>query len=148
MKKTLDYYLKRTTHDSSLSKCMYGIALYKVGNEKLALEYFKSVSELDLYDKKKHTVHGLHAANLGGSYLMLAYGLFGIRMKKHYRYILLNKKGIQRAQMRLCYQGSLIDLEIKDGFIYIESEKDITIKLMDEHVKLDSQQKVYRRFLN
>lgn len=145
--KTLAYYLKRTTHDSSLSKCIYGIALYKVGQDALAKTYFKAVAELDLFDMKKHTAHGLHAANLGGSYLMLAYGLFGIRMNEVLVINPAKQTSISRASMRLNYLGSMVHLQLEDGKIYIESNQKITINLMGETVIIDSKCQVYRQFL-
>ncbi|MFP4178407.1 MAG: glycoside hydrolase family 65 protein, partial [Acholeplasmataceae bacterium] len=66
---SFDYYLKRTTHDSSLSKGIYGIAAYAVGKSKLGYEFFRETCFLDFHNRKKHTQHGLHVANMGATYL-------------------------------------------------------------------------------
>ena len=72
------YYLNMTSHDSSLSKCMYGIGAFQLGEEKIAETFFKDTLYLDIEDHKSHTKNGLHMANIGGSYLMVLKGIFGV----------------------------------------------------------------------
>lgn len=125
---TFDYYLKRTTHDSSLSKCIYGIAAYHLGKDELAYQYFNEVALLDLHDYRKHTQHGLHAANLGGSYLMLIYGLFGIRMGEILSINPSKQHQIKNIEAGITYQGTNIQMKLEDDILHLVT--DASIKLM------------------
>ena len=77
-----DYYRKRTTHDSSLSPCVYSIMASRVGRTDEAYSYFMSTIKLDLEDLNKNTKDGLHIANAGGAYMALVYGFAGLRIKQ------------------------------------------------------------------
>ncbi|MBU1094162.1 MAG: hypothetical protein KKH01_06850 [Firmicutes bacterium] len=137
---TFEYYLKRTTHDSSLSKCIYGIAAYHLGQDELAYQYFKKVALLDLENYQRHTQHGLHAANLGGSYLMLAYGLFGIRMDEVLTINPASQSQIKQAEISINYQGSKIHLSLKNQVLHLVTDLPIKLKVYGEMITVD---KVY-----
>lgn len=134
---TYDYYLRRTTHDSSLSKCIYGIAAYRLGDDQRAYQYFKDVALLDLNNLKKHTQHGLHAANLGGSYLMLMYGLFGIRIDDVLILDPCDQKQIKKAEVQFVYQGSSIHLKLEDQTISLSTDVPIKLKVYGHMVTVD-----------
>ncbi len=126
---TNDYYLQRTTHDSSLSKGIYGIAAYKLGRHQLAFEYFKEVSELDLIDQRKHTRYGLHLANLGGSYLMLIYGVLGLRMNSILTINPVEQEELPYYKLNFTYQGAKLVVEHIDKIITISTDKPIKLKV-------------------
>lgn len=77
-KRTFDYYEAITTHDSSLSKCIFGIMAEKLGDSEKAKEYFLETLSTDMDDMHKNTRDGLHTANMGGSYLMVVRGFAGL----------------------------------------------------------------------
>lgn len=126
---TFNYYLKRTTHDSSLSKCFYGIAAYHLGKSELAYTYFKEIAALDFNDHKNHTQHGLHVANLGGSYLMLVYGLFGVRIGKYLSINPAKQKQIEFAEIKITYQGSNIKFKLEKGVLSLNSDSPLKLKV-------------------
>ncbi|MCD4827297.1 MAG: hypothetical protein K8Q99_05925 [Acholeplasmataceae bacterium] len=128
-RKTFDYYLKRTTHDSSLSKCVYGIAAYKLGRSFQGYQYFHEVTEFDLFDKKKHTKHGLHLANLGGSYMMLIYGLLGLRMEEVLSISPVDQTDIKHYKVHLSYQGSKLVIDYEDNQVTISTDNPIKLRV-------------------
>jgi len=136
-KNTLIYYLKRTTHDSSLSKCMYGIALYRIGAHELAYEYFKSVATLDLLDQKKYTTYGLHAANLGGSYLMMVYGLFGIRVKDMLTMNPVYQSEIKHAEFKMTYQDHHLHFQLEEDQIHLSTDRPIELLVYGQKISVD-----------
>ncbi|MCB5953006.1 glycoside hydrolase family 65 protein [Enterococcus sp. BWT-B8] len=73
-----DFYEPLTTHDSSLSKAVYGVAASKLGRKELAYQFFKEAAIMDLEDHQGNASHGIHAANMGGSWLGLIYGFAGL----------------------------------------------------------------------
>lgn len=134
---TFDYYLKRTTHDSSLSKGIYGIAAYKLGRHQLAYEYFKEVSELDLIDQRKHTRYGLHLANLGGSYLMLIYGVLGLRMNSILTINPVEQDELPHYKLNFTYQGAKMVVEHENKMITISTDKPIKLKVYGNIVDVE-----------
>jgi alpha,alpha-trehalose phosphorylase len=88
MKDSYEYYEKITTHDSSLSTCIYSIVASRLGLTKKAYNYFIQSALFDLEDHCGNTKHGIHTANMGGSYMALVYGFCGLRIKEdglHFR---------------------------------------------------------------
>ncbi len=78
-KKSYDYYDAVTTHDSSLSECIFATQAARLGDAHRAAEGFRRAVTLDLMDAHGNTKDGLHTASLGGSYLCLLLGYAGIR---------------------------------------------------------------------
>ena len=74
-----DFYEPLTTHDSSLSKTIYGVVASKLGRHEQAYHFFKESATMDLEDLQGNAAHGIHAANMGGSWLGLIYGFAGLR---------------------------------------------------------------------
>ena len=134
---TNDYYLKRTTHDSSLSKGIYGIAAYKLGRHQLAYEYFKEVSELDLFDQRKHTRYGLHLANLGGSYLMLIYGVLGLRMNSILAINPVDQEELPYYKLNFTYQGAKLVVEHTNKIITISTDNPIKLMVYGKLVNVE-----------
>ncbi len=136
---TFDYYLARTTHDSSLSKCIYGIAAYNLNLEELGLEFFKDSLNIDLTDATRHTRHGLHMANMGGTYLLLIYGLLGLRLEKQLRIAPAYQNHFKEISIGILYQGSKIKIHVKDHVVTVTSDKPIRIRLFDEDILVEGQ---------
>ena len=82
MKRSYDYYEKITTHDSSLSYCIYSIMAAKLGYHEKAYNYFIKTARLDLDNTHGNTKDGLHMANMGGTWLAIVYGFAGMRIKE------------------------------------------------------------------
>ncbi|MBN1499395.1 MAG: glycoside hydrolase family 65 protein [Spirochaetes bacterium] len=82
IKNSFNYYEKISSHDSSLSACIYSMMACKIGDFEKAYSYFLETARLDLDDTHGNTMHGLHMANLGGTYMTLAYGFAGLRIKQ------------------------------------------------------------------
>lgn len=73
------YYEGITTHDSSLSSCIYGIMAAKLGEKEKAWRLIENSLYLDLEDLHRNTKDGLHMANLAGSVMAILYGFMGYR---------------------------------------------------------------------
>lgn len=82
IKNAYHYYEKLTTHDSSLSSCIYGIMASKFGMNKKAYDYFIESINLDLEDTHRNKKDGLHMANIAGTALSVVAGFAGLRIKE------------------------------------------------------------------
>lgn len=82
IRNSFHYYEKITTHDSSLSGCIFSIVAAKLGMVDKAVEYFDDSTQLDLMDLHHNTKDGIHTANMGGNYMAIVYGFGGFRLKE------------------------------------------------------------------
>lgn len=82
MNNSFNYYEQITTHDSSLSTCIFSIMASKLGDKAKAYEYFRKTARLDLDNTHGNTKDGLHMANMGGTWLAIVYGFAGLRVKE------------------------------------------------------------------
>lgn len=76
------YYENITTHDSSLSTCIFSIMASKLKMHDKAYEYFGESAKIDLFNTHKNTKDGIHTANMGGNYMAIVYGFGGLRVKE------------------------------------------------------------------
>lgn len=79
-KRDFDYYEPLTTHDSSLSACIFGIMAAEVGYPEKAYDYFIETAVADLDNKKGNTKDGIHAANMAGAWQSITFGFAGMRV--------------------------------------------------------------------
>lgn len=75
-----EYYEKVTTHDSSLSSCIFSIMACDIGYYEKAYDYFKCTARMDLDDYQGNTKHGVHTANMAGSWMSIVNGFAGMRV--------------------------------------------------------------------
>lgn len=76
------YYEEITTHDSSLSFCIFSLMAARLGMIEKAFAYYELTAKLDLTDRHGNTDDGIHVANMGGNYLAIVYGFGGFRLKE------------------------------------------------------------------
>ncbi|MDR0718689.1 MAG: family 65 glycosyl hydrolase [Treponema sp.] len=126
------YYEGITTHDSSLSACIFSIVASKLKLYEKAYKYFGNSAMLDLYDLHNNTKDGIHTANMGGAWMAIVYGFAGLRIKED---------GISLAPwipqkweslcFRINYRGSRIQLKIEKSRVTIVllngAEKEIKV---------------------
>src|SRR5690606_2178076 len=65
IRNSFDYYEKVTTHDSSLSSCIFSMMAARLGEYDKAYDYFMQTARLDLDNTHGNTKDGLHMANMG-----------------------------------------------------------------------------------
>ena len=87
IRRSFVYYETVTTHDSSLSSCIFSIVAAKLGMVEKAYEYFGESAKLDLFNTHKNTKDGIHTANMGGTYMAVVYGFGGLRTKESGLYL-------------------------------------------------------------
>ncbi|WP_296946892.1 glycoside hydrolase family 65 protein [uncultured Massilia sp.] len=79
-RRDFDYYERVTTHDSSLSSCIFSIVASEVGYRDKAYAYFMETARLDLDNTHANTQTGVHTAAMAGTWLGVAYGFGGMRL--------------------------------------------------------------------
>ncbi|WP_423189036.1 glycoside hydrolase family 65 protein [Alkalibacterium sp. f15] len=81
-KRDYDYYEAVTTHDSSLSRSIFGVMASHLGDLDKAYGYFMDTALMDMTDLQSNTKDGVHAANMGGTWMSMVYGFGGMRLVK------------------------------------------------------------------
>ncbi|WP_026507308.1 glycoside hydrolase family 65 protein [Butyrivibrio sp. MC2013] len=149
-KKSFEYYEKITTHDSSLSRCVFAIAAARLGEKKKALSYFGDSVKMDLMNLQGNTGDGIHTANMGGSYMAIVYGFAGLTIRrdelsldpfvpdswKGYRFRF--KKGDSRIEV--CVLTDEVTVTLLDG-----PELSIKVWGEDHLLKADSPLKLHQK---
>jgi len=108
------YYEKVTTHDSSLSTCIFSIMASKLGLEDKAYDYFGDSAKLDLFNTHKNTKDGIHTANMGGNFMAIVYGFAGLRIKESGIYFApAIPKLWDEYRFQINYEDSQIKVEVK-----------------------------------
>ncbi|PAB60288.1 glycoside hydrolase family 65 protein [Anaeromicrobium sediminis] len=144
-KKNYDYYEKITTHDSSLSTCIFSIMASEIGYHEKAYDYFMKTARMDLDDHKGNTTHGVHAANMAGTWMSVVNGFGGLRVfGDNISFKPCLPKKWDEYDFKVIHKGRLIHVLInKNGTTYrlLEGE-DITIKHYDRHILLKAKGEV------
>lgn len=113
IRKSFEYYEKVTTHDSSLSTCIYSIVASKLGLSDKAYMYFGDSAKLDLFNLHHNTKDGIHTANMGGNYMAIVYGFGGLRLKEDGIYFAPSlPKQWKSYTFKINYEGSLIKVHV------------------------------------
>ncbi len=134
---SFDYYESITTHDSSLSKCVYSILAFKLKKYDLANDFFENVLETDLLNSQKNTSHGLHVANMGGSYIGFVYGIVGLRIKENYLVLNpLSTEKISSYELNVQYKGKNVNI-IAEKKLTITTKETVKLKVYGKEIKLN-----------
>lgn len=130
-----DYYEKLTTHDSSLSSCIFSIVANQIGDTEKAYRYFDESSKIDITNSHHNTQDGIHAANMGGTYLGVVFGFAGLRIREDHLALSpqLPKKWTN-CRFSIQYQGNLMTIEITKEAISLntESQKAVPVSVYGE----------------
>lgn len=138
-KRDFEYYEKITTHDSSLSRSIFGMMASEIGNHEKAYNYFMDTALMDINNLQKNTSDGIHAANMGGTWMSLVYGFAGMKIKndklsfepripKHWKNIKFN----------ILFRDNLVSVNIEEYKSYYKLIKgrNITILHDNKEIKL------------
>lgn len=114
IKRDYEYYEPRTTHDSSLSACIYSITACRIGLIEKAYQHFTGSLREDLDNGKKNTKDGLHIANMAGTGMCMINGFAGIR--QHDTTLIVNPRkpyGWNGYSFMIRFRKRLIRLEVR-----------------------------------
>jgi alpha,alpha-trehalose phosphorylase len=113
-KRNFEYYDPLTTGDSSLSSCVEAIIAAQIGEVDKAIQYGMAALLMDLADAGGNVKDGCHIASMGGTWMMLTYGLGGMRDDDGTLSFCPRRAPEDNAILRfpLTYRGQLLEVEI------------------------------------
>jgi alpha,alpha-trehalose phosphorylase len=116
MRNSYFYYEEVTTHDSSLSSCVFSIMASKLGLEEKAYNYFIETARMDIDNTHGNTKDGLHMANMGGTWMAIIFGFGGLRVKESGLHLApMLPKQWQDYTFPLQYQGRELRVEVSSA---------------------------------
>src|SRR5471032_2218373 len=115
-KRDFDYYEAVTTHDSSLSSCIYSIIASEIGYHEQAYDFFMETARLDLDNTHGNTHYGVHTAAMAGTWMGVAYGFAGMRVVKGaLRFAPTLPTQWQHYTFKIHFQGALLEVRVEPG---------------------------------
>jgi alpha,alpha-trehalose phosphorylase len=113
-KRNFEFYDPLTTGDSSLSSCVEAIIAAQVGDIGKAIRYGVAALLMDLADVGGNVKDGCHIASMGGTWMMLAYGLGGMRDEDGTLSFRPRRAPEDNAILRfpVTYRGQMLEVEI------------------------------------
>jgi alpha,alpha-trehalose phosphorylase len=113
-KRNFEFYDPLTTGDSSLSSCVEAIIAAQIGNTEKAIRYGMAALLMDLADVGGNVKDGCHIASMGGTWMMLIYGLGGMRDDDGMLSFWPHRAPGENAILRfpVTYRGQMLEVEI------------------------------------
>lgn len=142
-RRDFDFYEPLTTHDSSLSRCIFGIVASEIGYHDKAYAYFVDGVRTDLDDHHGNTRNGVHTAAMAGAWLGVVAGFAGLRMQRavpafapqlpvHWtRYAF--KLRVGAAQLQVCVDTRGTHYQLVDGDELALKHRGVPVMLTRNH---------------
>jgi alpha,alpha-trehalose phosphorylase len=113
-KRNFEFYDPLTTGDSSLSSCVEAIIAAQIGDMEKAIQYGMAALLMDLADVGGNVKDGCHIASMGGTWMMLSYGLGGMRDDDGMLSFWPRRAPEDNAILRfpVTYRGQMLEVEI------------------------------------
>ena len=123
--RSFEYYEKLTTHDSSLSNCIFSIMASRLGLREKAWQYFGDSIKSDLNNSHGNTGDGIHTANMGGSYMMIVNGFAGMNV---------SEAGLElRPFVPEAWRGYRFRISFRKSFLEVNVTKNgCTVRLLND----------------
>ncbi len=119
--KSFRYYEKITTHDSSLSTCVFSMQASRLGLYDEASSYFGDSAKLDLLNLHGNSTDGVHTANMGGSYMAFVFGFGGVKITEEGLSINPFLPGtVTGYSFKFGYLGRLLQLSVNEKEMVVE----------------------------
>ncbi|MBI5959481.1 MAG: glycoside hydrolase family 65 protein [Chloroflexi bacterium] len=118
-----NYYEAVTTHDSSLSRCIFSIAAAQLADPadpndpylNKALAFYRASATIDLDNHRNETRNGIHAANMGGSWMGIVFGFAQMRTHDGLSFCPLLPPGWTAYAFQVYYQERRVQVQIGPG---------------------------------
>lgn len=119
--KNYSYYVRRTSHGSTLSKVVHCYVAHILGRSKEAWKWFQEVLRSDIYDIQGGTTpEGIHTGVMGGSIYIVMRGFAGIELlDDRVRINPVLPKSWHSIKLSFCYRGIWVSLTVEKGNIRI-----------------------------
>lgn len=145
IKKDFDYYEKITTHDSSLSTCIFSIVANYVGYYEKSYDYFITTARTDIDDYHQNTKDGIHAANMAGTWLCIVMGFGGTKEYNNHLHFEPSLPELwEEYSFKVNFRGRRIKVIVKKDSVEYLLEKGEKLNIYHFNEKIELSKKVIR----
>jgi alpha,alpha-trehalose phosphorylase len=145
-KRNFAFYDPLTTGDSSLSSCIEAIIAAQTGDTEKAIRYGMAALLMDLADVGGNVKDGCHIASMGGTWMMLTYGLAGMRDDDGTLSFWPQRAPEDNAKLRfpVTYRGQMLEVEISANQVEYTLRKGerLVIRHETEQIELTPQRPI------
>lgn len=142
IEKSYHYYENITTHDSSLSPCVYGMMANRINAPDKAYEFLMKTVYLDLKNLHQNTKDGMHIANAGGTFMSIAFGFGGLRIKENGVHLKpVKPKEWTGYSFKFKIGEALIKVTVTDQIV-VEATEPVTLMIHDKTYTIDGRLEV------
>ena len=145
MERNYDYYIKRTSHGSTLSYVVHcAILKYLDSHQKIMWDWFQNALKSDIYDiQGGTTAEAIHCGVMAGTLDILFKSFAGINIFKDHLQIEPNLPSLwKRLSLNIVLRGTWIAIEVTQEYIRVHYIKKpvqkIRIRVGDEYYVLNS----------
>jgi alpha,alpha-trehalose phosphorylase len=150
-RRDFDYYEPLTTHDSSLSACIFSILASEVGYADKAYAYFMHTARMDLDNEHGNTQYGVHTAAMAGTWMGVVQGFAGLRLVEGQpRFAPRLPSQWTHYGFRLRLKGRRLQVQVRAGeaeYRLLDGES-LELRHHDEVLRLSARQPVQQRPLH
>jgi alpha,alpha-trehalose phosphorylase len=149
-RRAFDFYDPLTTADSSLSPCIQSILAFQVGELDKARGYGIAGLLMDMGDVGGNVESGCHIAAMGGSWMVIVYGIAGLRdYDGRLRFLPRMPPRLSHIAFSLTVHDNLIGIEInRDRAVYTLREgSGLSVWHEDEELPLSPEKPCQEREL-
>ncbi len=107
----LEFYTPLTTHDSTLSTCIYSIESSRMGKPEQAYRFFEETARMDIDNRHHNTEYGLHTACMAGAWMSIVMGFAGMEIKEDALHFAPHlPQGWDGYHYRILYKGHRMEM--------------------------------------
>ena len=148
-KRNFQFYDPLTTGDSSLSSCIESILALEIGEYEKAKRYARSAIHMDLADVGGNVRDGCHIAAMGGAWMILVYGLAGMRdcdnmLNFHPRQVQGSKISV-KFPLFFREQKFLVEIDNQSAKYSLLEGSSLALRHYDEEIRLTKENPVATR---
>ena len=153
LKKNYDYYVRRTSHGSTLSKVVHCYVANMIGRSKEAWGWFQEVLKSDINDIQGGTTpEGIHAGVMGGSIDIVLRGYAGVHIAgDRVKLTPSLPRAWNRMSFDICHRGENISFQITKHsaaiLLHGDRRRKVSIEINGKE-KICTGGKIYRMVLN
>ena len=138
LQKNLDYYLKRTSHGSTLSRVVHAQLAQMTGDKNLSWELYSDALSSDYNDIQGGTTgEGIHAGVMAGTIMIALTTYAGIRMKKEMLEIQPQlPEGWENIRFQMQFKGIHYTFDVDNNRVKVKADKEVKVKIFGKEVSL------------
>jgi beta-phosphoglucomutase family hydrolase len=142
--KNLDYYLKRTSHGSTLSRVVHAQLAQMIGDKNLSWELYSDALSSDFNDIQGGTTgEGIHAGVMAGTILIALSTYAGIQLRKENLEIIPSlPESWDQLKFQMNFKNVFYSFSVNNGGVSVMADQDVKIKVFDKEVSLKAGEEV------